>query len=94
MAVRIQVLARLRFQGGFEHRLGQARPGRRDHPVGAGCVHELLGELLLINLIRHDLDRLGRDWSFPPSCARRVGPEGAPTSPGELTGICAVQDLA
>jgi hypothetical protein len=33
--------------------------------TGAGCFHELLGELLLIDPIQHSLDRLRHDRSFP-----------------------------
>jgi len=58
-----QVLAHLRLQGGLKHRLGQPRqqPTGADQldPLGAGAVHELLNELLLINLSRQRLDRLG-----------------------------------
>jgi hypothetical protein len=32
-----------------------------------GSLHQLLGELLRIDLLRHGRDRLGHDWSFPPS---------------------------
>jgi hypothetical protein len=39
------------------------QPARADEldTFGPGGLHELLGELLLINPIRHNLDRLGHD---------------------------------
>jgi hypothetical protein len=57
------VLAHLRLKRGLEHRLGQpgqqpARPDQFD-AVGTGPLDEFLGELLLINLSRRGLDRLG-----------------------------------
>lgn len=71
------VLGHLRLQGGFQHRFGQpsqqATRTDQPHPLGPGLLHQFLRELLLINLSRHGLDRLGHDWSFPPSTARRVG---------------------
>jgi hypothetical protein len=63
VAVVAEMLAHLRFQGGLEHRPGQ--PGQQAvradelHPLCPGGLDELLGELLLINPIRHDLDRRG-----------------------------------
>ena len=74
-----QVLAHLRLQGGLKHRLGQPiqQPARADQvdPFCTGPVHELLSELLLINLSRHGLDHLGHWWSFPPGNTRRVRPD-------------------
>jgi hypothetical protein len=58
-----QVLGHLRLQRGLEHRLGQpsqqATLANQLHTFGAGLLHEFLRELLLINLSRHGLDRLG-----------------------------------
>jgi len=69
VSVIAQMLGHLRLERGLKHRLGQPRqkPARADEldPLGAGGFHELLGELLLINTIRHSLDRLGHDKSFP-----------------------------
>jgi hypothetical protein len=44
-----------------------ASPARADEldPLGLGRIHELLGELLLINPIRHRLDSVAHYWSFP-----------------------------
>jgi hypothetical protein len=47
-----------------------SHPGDQLHPVSAGLIHQLLRELLLINLSRHGLDRLGHYRSFP---AKPVG---------------------
>jgi hypothetical protein len=62
------VLAHLGLERGLQHRLGQPRqqPTRPNeiHSVGPGLLDKLLGELLVINLSRHGLDRLGHCWSF------------------------------
>jgi hypothetical protein len=77
-ACHAQVLAPLRFQGGLEHGLGQPseQPARSDelHPLRPGAVDELLGELLLINLSWHGLDRVGHGWSFPRDTPGVLGP--------------------
>src|SRR6478735_6042157 len=62
-----------------EHRLGPcaiagvAAGADQFDPFGASLLHQGLGVMLLIQSCRHDLDRLGHHWSFPPSSARRVG---------------------
>ena len=77
VSVIAQVLGHFRLQRGLEHRLGQpsqqATLANKLHPLSTGLLHQFLRELLLINLSRHGLDRLGHDWSLPPSTARRVG---------------------
>jgi hypothetical protein len=35
------------------------------HPIGTSLRNEFFRQLLLINLSRHGLDRLGHCWSFP-----------------------------
>jgi hypothetical protein len=73
-----QMLTHLGLQRRLEHRLGQpsqqATTAHQLHTIGASLLDEFLRELLLINLSRHRLDRLGHCWSFPQSTARRVGP--------------------
>jgi len=58
-----QVVGHLRLQGGLQHGRGQPseQPTGADqiNPVSACPVHQILRELLLINLSRHRLDRLG-----------------------------------
>jgi hypothetical protein len=65
------VLGQLRLERGLQHRLRQ--PGQQPtgadqvHPLDPGSGHRILGELLLIDLLRHGQDRLGDCWSSPPS---------------------------
>lgn len=36
----------------------------------AAAAHEILGKLLLIDLLRHGLDRVRHQWSFPAKRSR------------------------
>ena len=78
-----QVPGHLRLRRGLEHSLGQpgkqASPSEQFHTLGTGPLHQVAGELLLIDSSRHGLDHLGHNWSFPgKQKARRVGPTAAP----------------
>jgi hypothetical protein len=43
----------------------QATPADQLHTLGTRLVDQFLRKLLLVNVSRHGLDRLGHYWSFP-----------------------------
>ena len=76
MLVIAQVLTELGLERGLQHVLGQPaeQAARADEvdSVGAGFLDEFLSELLLINLSRHGLDRLGSLLVLPANLSWRV----------------------
>jgi hypothetical protein len=63
------VVAHLFLECGLHDRLRQAReqatPADQLHTLGTRLVDQFLSKLLLVNVSRHGLDRLGHYWSFP-----------------------------
>ena len=94
-----EVIADLLLERRLEHGLRQPgeQPALTDelHPVLPRLRHEIFCQLLLINLSRHGLDRVGHDWSFPPS--RPLGVSGqlhrnsdSPSRARAITAVVAV----